>query len=248
VDTDQQSEKDWLLNIQRKLYAWSQAHPEEAWRDMWNWIIHPHNLRLAWQRVASNRGARTAGVDGVTVHQVRHGLGVQRFLDELRQALQKGSYRPQPVRRILIPKQGKPGQTRPLGVPTVADRVVQAAVLNLLEPIYEADFYPVSYGFRPKRACRDALEHIRDAIRLYRVRGQIQPHPPYQYVIEGDIQACFDQIDHHGVMIRIRKRIGDIKVCRLIRAFLKAGILSEEGFWRSEAGTPQGGIITPPTQ
>lgn len=246
MDTDYQSDKDWLLNIQRKLYAWSRSHPDEAWRDMWSWMTDPRNLQLAWRRVASNRGARTAGVDKVTVRHIERHVGVETFLTGLREKLRDGSYQPSPVRRVMIPKRGKPGQFRPLGVPTVEDRVVQAAILHLLEPIYEATFYPVSYGFRPKRACRDALEHIRIAICPPKKQGERRRlHPPYQWVIEGDIKGCFDHIDHHCVMVRIRQRIADRNVCRLIRAFLKVGVLSEGVFLRSEAGTPQGGILSP---
>jgi group II intron reverse transcriptase/maturase len=146
----------------------------------------------------------------------------------------------------MIPKRGKQGHYRPLGVPTVSDRVVQSAVLHLLEPIFEATFYPVSYGFRPKRACRDALEHIRNAIRPPTGKNRSRHvHPPYQWVIEGDIKGCFDNIDHHSVMERVRQRVGDVRVCRLVRAFLKAGVLAESVFLRSESGTPQGGILSP---
>lgn len=246
VDTDYRADEAWLLNIQRKLYAWSRSHPGERWRDMWNWIIHPRNLRLAWRRVARNRGARSAGVDRVTVRQIEQRIGIERFLTGLREQLRNGSYQPSPVRRVMIPKRGKPGQFRPLGVPTVADRVVQAAVLHLLEPIFEADFYPVSYGFRPKRACRDALEHIRNAIRPPKVRNEPRRlHSPYQWVIEGDIKGCFDTIDHHSVMERLRRRIRDAKVGRLVSAFLRAGVLAEGVFLRTDAGTPQGGILSP---
>jgi len=246
VDTDYQTDKVWLLDIQRKLYVWSRNHPEQAWRDMWNWLTDPRNLRLAWRRVASNRGARSAGVDGLTVRRIQQRKGTDRFLDELRENLRNGSYRPSPVRRVLIPKRGKPGQFRPLGVPTVADRVVQAAILHLLEPIFEAEFYPVSYGFRPKRSCRDAVEHIRNAIRPPKKADQPRRlETPYQWVIEGDIKGCFDHIDHHGVMQRLRSRVADVKVCRLVRAFLKAGVLSEGAFVRTASGTPQGGILSP---
>ncbi len=231
VDTDYQADKVWLLDIQRKLYVWSRNHPEQAWRDMWNWLTDPRNLRLAWRRVASNRGARSAGVDGLTVRRIQQRKGTDRFLDELRENLCNGRYSPSPVRRVLIPKRGKPGQFRPLGVPTVADRVVQAAILHLLEPIFEAEFYPVSYGFRPKRSCRDAVEHIRNAIRPPKKAGQPRRlETPYQWVIEGDIKGCFDHIDHHSVMQRLRSRVADVKVGRLVRAFLKAGVLSEGAF------------------
>jgi len=246
VDTVYQADRAWLLNIQRKLHKWSRDHPDEAWRDLWNWLIDPHNLRVAWWRVASNRGARSAGVDGLTVRRIEQRVGIFRFLDELRENLQTGQYSPSPVRQVLIPKRGKPGQFRPLGVPTVADRVVQAAILQLLEPIFEAEFYPVSYGFRPKRACRDAVEHIRNAIRPPKQKGEPRRlKPPYQWVIEGDIKGCFDNIDHHGVMTRLRSRVGDARVCRLVGAILKSGVLSETAFLRTPTGTPQGGILSP---
>ena len=243
MDTDYRADKAWLLDIQRKLYAWSRSHPGEAWRDMWNWLTDPRNLRLAWRRVAGNRGARTAGVDGWTVKRIEARFGVQDFLAGLHRQLRAGSFRPSPVRRVMIPKRGRPGQHRPLGVPTVADRVVQAAVLHLLEPVFEAGFYPVSYGFRPRKACRDAVEHIRNAIRP--AGKSDRPEPPYQWVIEGDIKGCFDNIDHHDLMGRLRRRLRDVKVRRLVRAFLKAGVLTGEAFLRSEAGTPQGGILSP---
>jgi RNA-directed DNA polymerase len=246
VDSGEQVDKAWLLDIQRKLYTWSRNHPGEAWQDMWGWLTNPRNLRLAWRRVASNRGARSAGVDKVTVKQVEQRIGVERFLGDLGERLRSGRYLPSPVRRVMIPKRGKPGQFRPLGVPTVEDRVVLAAVLQLLEPIFEAEFYPVSYGFRPKRSVRDAVEHIRLAIKPPRGRSRAdRPTPPYQWVIEGDIKACFDNIDHHAVMTRLRRRVGDLKVTRLVGAFLKAGVFAEDVFLRSDAGTPQGGILSP---
>jgi retron-type reverse transcriptase len=198
VDAVYQADRVWLLDIQRKLYGWSRAEPADAYRDMWNWVTDPRNLRLAWRRVASNRGARSAGSDKRTVRDIQRREGPQRFLDRLGRQLRNGSYRPTPVRRVMIPKRGKPGKLRPLGVPTVKDRVVQAALLQLLEPIFEADFLPVSYGFRPRKACRDALEHIRNAIRPIGEKTAIDwPRPPYQWVIEGDIQGCFDHVDHH---------------------------------------------------
>lgn len=247
MDTVYRADAAWLLDIQRKLYTWSRAEPDGAYRELWNWVSDPRNLRLAWRRIAKNRGARTAGSDKVTVRSIaRRPDGVGRFLAETRTMLRTGAYRPMPVRRVLIPKRGQPGKSRPLGVPTVRDRVVQAAVLNMLEPVFEAGFRPVSYGFRPKKACRDALEHIRNAIRpTGRKTATDWPRPPYQWVIEGDIKGCFDNIDHHHVMTRLRRRIADVKVCRLVGAFLKAGVLSEGVFLRTSAGTPQGGVLSP---
>jgi retron-type reverse transcriptase len=137
---------------------------------MWNWIIDLRNLRNAWRRVASNKGKRSAGIDKMTVGRIRKEIGEMRFLEELRIELRTGAYRPSPSRRKLIPKPGKPGKFRPLGIPTVKDRIVQSAIKNLLEPVFEAQFWRVSYGFRPGRGSHGALEHIRRSI-LPRARG-----------------------------------------------------------------------------
>lgn len=246
VDSSYQADHAWLLDIQRKLYKWSRANPDDAYGDLWNWVTDFRNLRLAWRRVSGNRGARSSGADKVTVKDIIRGPGVMSFLSQVRRELRTGEYRPRPVRRIMIPKPGKPGKFRPLGIPTVKDRVVQAAILQLLEPVFEAQFLPVSYGFRPKKACRDALEHIRNAIRPTGEKTENDwPRPPYQWVIEGDIKGCFDNIDHHTVMTRLRRRIKDRKVCQVVLAFLKAGILERGAFQRTDTGTPQGGILSP---
>ena len=243
MDSGEQADAAWLLDIQRKLYTWSRNHPGEAWQDMWGWLTSPRNLRLAWRRVASNRGARSAGVDKVTVKRIEQRVGVERFLGDLGERLRSGRYLPSPVRRddsqAWQPDSSGPGET--------PSRIASfAAVLRLMEPIFEAEFYPVSYGFRPKRSVRDAVEHLRLAIKPPKVRNQPRRlSSPYQWVIEGDIKACFDNIDHHGVMTRLRCRVGDLQVTRLVLAFLKAGVLAEEGFLRSDAGTPQGGILSP---
>jgi RNA-directed DNA polymerase len=122
VDTDLWADEAWILGVQRKLYQWSQAHPNDVWRDLWGWLTDPRILRHAWRRVASNRGARSAGVDGVTAESIRKKDGEQRFLDRLRSELRSGAYLPSPSRRKLIPKAGKPGQFWPLGIPTVSVR------------------------------------------------------------------------------------------------------------------------------
>jgi len=127
----------------------------------------------------------------------------------------------------------------------VKDRVVQAALKNILEPVFEADFYPSSYGFRPGRSAHGALEQLRLYLRPHAAGPDHQRRLTYQWAIEGDIKACFDKIEHHALMERVRRRVGDPKVNRLILAFLKAGILSEQQFVRSDAGTPQGGILSP---
>ena len=161
VDSDLQADQAWLLGVQRKLYQWSQAHPEEAYRELWNWVTDIRSLRCAWRRVSQNKGKRTPGIDGQTVTSIRRDIGEEVYLEQLRKTLRQGAFRPSPCRRKLIPKPGKPGQFRPLGIPTVTDRVVQGAVKQFLEPILEARFWHVSYGFRPGRGCHGALEHIR---------------------------------------------------------------------------------------
>lgn len=133
MDTDHQADEAWVLGVQRKLYQWSKANPDDQWRDMWGWLTDSRMLRHAWRRVSTNKGGRTAGVDGMTVGRIRK-RGELRFLDRLQAELRSCAYRPSPARRKLIPKAGKPGQFRPLGIPTVKDRVVQSAVKTLLEP------------------------------------------------------------------------------------------------------------------
>lgn len=246
MDSDQQADKAWLLGVQRKLYQWSRECPDETYRELWNWVTDPRNLRSAWRRVSSNKGKRTPGVDGETVARIRSRKGRDAFLRELRQELREGSYRPSPSRRKLIPKAGKPGKFRPLGIPTVKDRVVQSAIKQILEPIFEAQFWPVSYGFRPGRSCHGALEHIRSASTpMAKDAHGKRRRPPYPWIIEGDIRACFDEISHHAILTRLRSRVADRKVARLVGRFLKAGVLAEEQFIRTPAGTPQGGILSP---
>ena len=246
MDSNDQTDEVWLLGIQRKLYQWSRKHPQTSYNDLWNWVTDDRNLRCAWRRIAANKGRRTAGIDGVTVASIRAGCGEQQFLADLRTALQAGCYQPKPSRRKYIPKRGKPGKFRPLGIPTVSDRVVQCAVKQIVEPIFEAHFSHVSYGFRPGRGCHGALEHIRMALRPRAKASDGRRHqPPYPWVIEGDIKGCFDHINHHLLMNRIRARIGDSKVQRLILQFLKAGVLEDGIAIPTHAGTPQGGVISP---
>ena len=190
---------------------------------------------LAFERVAGNQGANTPGVDGVTAAWVEDQVGVAGFLEDLRAALKDGSFRPLPVRERLIPKSGGSGKLRKLGIPRIADRVVQAALKLVLEPIFEADFEPCSYGFRPKRRAQDAIAEIH----FYGTRG-------YQWVLDADIEAAFDNVSHSAVMDRVRARVKDKRVLALVKAFLKAGVLTELGEYRDTlTGTPQGGILFP---
>lgn len=238
------SDRTWLQNVQRSAYSRSENQPGYVFCKLWGLITDPRNLRIALARVARNRGRRTAGVDGITVAKVMS-KGVDAFVDTVRSELRSGAFCPSPVRRVLIPKSGQPGKHRPLGIPTVKDRVVQAAMKNILEPIFEADFYPTSYGFRPGKSVHAALEHLRMLLRPQEAGPEAQRRLPYQWAIEGDIKGCFDNIDHHALMGRVRRRIGDPKVNRLVVAFLKAGVMSETQHVRTEAGTPQGGILSP---
>jgi RNA-directed DNA polymerase len=222
VDSDDRADEAWLLGVQRKLYQWSRNNPDSCYRELWNWVTDLRNLRCAWRKVASNKGSRTAGIDGMTVRRIRDGQGSEVFLAGLRDDLRADRYRPSPCRRKFIPKPRQPGKFRPLGIPTVTDRVVQGAVKNLLEPIFEAHFWHVSYGFRPGRGSHGALEHIRMAMRpKAKAEDGRRRRAPYQWVIEGDIKGCFDHIDHHLLMERVRARITDLKVTRLVRQCLK---------------------------
>jgi RNA-directed DNA polymerase len=221
--------------MQAKLHRWAAVDPGRRFDDLFNFVHDPATLIVAFDRVAGNRGARTPGVDGLTVTDVEEQIGVPGFLDDLRAALKDGSFRPLPVRERKIPKPGGAGKVRSLGIPTVMDRVVQAALKLVLEPIFEADFLPVSYGFRPRRRAQDAIAEIHH----YGTHG-------YRWVLDADIEACFDQIDHAALMDRVRARVKDKRVLALVKAFLKAGIFTELGESKdTHTGTPQGGILSP---
>jgi RNA-directed DNA polymerase len=224
-----------VSEMQAKLHRWAVADPGRRFDDLFNFVCDPATLIMAFDRVAGNQGARTAGVDGLTVVDVAELVGVPGLLDDLRAGLKDGSFRPMPVRERKIPKPGGSGKVRKLGIPTVADRVVQAALKLVLEPIFEAEFLPCSYGFRPKRRAQDAIAEIHH----FGTRG-------YRWVLDADIEACFDSIDHAALMDRVRRRVKDKRVLALVKAFLKAGVLTELGEYRETmTGTPQGGILSP---
>lgn len=222
-----------VLGMQIKLHQWSKQDATACFSDLFNLVVDPAFLRVAWERVATNTGARSAGVDGLTARRlVAEGTWLQ-FLTDLRYQVKSRQFRPSPVKQRLIPKSG--GKFRALGIPTVADRVVQASLVLVLEPIFEADFHGSSYGFRPRRRAMDAVAEIR-----------MFSSNSYEWVFEGDIKACFDEIDHTALLGRVRDRIGDKRAIALIKAFLKAGVLSEDQtLRRSDTGTPQGGILSP---
>ena len=221
--------------MQAKLHRWAAADPGRRFDDLFNLVHDPATLIMAWDRVATNRGANTAGSDGWTVTRIEQEVGRSVFLDELRVSVKSAEFRPEPVRERKIPKPGGSGKVRRLGIPTVTDRVVQAALKLVLEPIFEADFVPVSYGFRPHRRAHDAIAEIHH----FGTKG-------YRWVLDADIEACFDSIDHAALMDRVRLRVKDKRVLRLVKAFLKAGILTELGEVEdTNTGTPQGGILSP---
>ena len=224
-----------VAEMQSKLHRWAAADVGRRFDDLFNFVHDPATLLVAFDRVAGNLGARTPGVDGLTVAAVEESIGVPGFLDDIRAQLKQGAFRPLPVRERKIPKPGGSGKVRSLGIPTVTDRVVQAALKLVLEPIFEADFEPVSYGFRPRRRAHDAIAEIH----YYGTRG-------YQWVLDADIEACFDSINHTALMDRVRARVKDKRVLALVKAFCKAGLLTELGEQRdTPTGTPQGGILSP---
>ncbi len=219
--------------MQTKLNRWAAADPGRRFDDLYNLVYDPAFLVTAWRRVRGNKGARTAGVDGVAPRSI--GSGTKTLLAGLREILKARRFVPQRVREKTIPKAGD--KVRSLGIPTTADRVVQASLKLVLEPIFEADFKPCSYGFRPKRRAKDAIAEI---------HYLASPTRNYHWVFEADIKACFDEIDHTGRMERVRHRIADKRILSLVKAFLKAGVLCEDQTSRETiTGTPQGGILSP---
>jgi RNA-directed DNA polymerase len=199
------------------------------WFSLMDKVYAERNLEAAYRQVARNRGA--AGVDHVTVKDFGERLCDE--LPKLTQQMRDGTYRPQAVRRVHIPKPGT-HETRPLGIPTVRDRVAQAAVVNVIEPIFEREFAEHSYGFRPGRGCKDALRRVDQLLKA-----------GYVYVVDADLKSYFDTIPHDRLMTRLKERIADGRGLSLIEAFLKAGILDGLAAWTPEAGAPQGAVLSP---
>jgi RNA-directed DNA polymerase len=224
----------WTVRrTQLKLHRWASEDHTRRFGDLFNLVYDPAFLMHAWERVSTNAGARTAGMDRVTVAQIVARGGVEVFLGQIRDLLKSGEYEPVQVRRVTIPKAS--GKLRQLGIPTVADRVVQASLKAVLEPIFEADFASCSYGFRPNRRAQDAIAEIHFLGSHF-----------HEWVLEADIQACFDQIEHTPLLERVRHRIKDKRVLGLVRAFLKSGVMTTSGVFEDTlTGTPQGGILSP---
>jgi len=222
-----------VARMQAKLHRWAGDDGSRRFDDLFNLICDPAFLLVAWDRVARSPGARSAGADGVTVAQITRDDGAEAFLGQIRSEVKLGRFEVWPVRQVKIPKAG--GKFRALGISTVADRVVQASLKLVLEPIFEAGFKPCSYGFRPNRRAHDAIAEIH----MFATQG-------YHWVLEADVQACFDELGHTPIMERLRRRIKDKRVCALVKAFLKSGIMTTLGEREeSTTGTQQGGILSP---
>ena len=198
------------------------------WYSLMDKVYAPATLSAAWERVRVNDGA--AGVDSQSIE--RFEARAERYLAELSTAMREGSYRPQPIRRVDIPKGD--GRTRPLGIPTVKDRIVQTAVKFVLEPIFEATFRPTSYGFRPGRGCRDALREVAQLI-----------EDGNTFVVDADFESYFDTIPHERLMQRIEARISDGRILGLVRGWLEQDIMQDLQRWTPTEGTPQGAVISP---
>jgi group II intron reverse transcriptase/maturase len=224
------TEQDKVRELQRTLYRAAKADPGRRFHALHDKVFRRDVLGRAWGQVRANRGA--AGIDRTTIADVER-YGVDRLLDELAADLREGRWRPLPARRVFIPKPGRE-ELRPLSIPAVRDRIVQAALKTVIEPIFEADMLECSFGFRPRRSAHDALQVLVDEA----WRGR-------RWVVETDIANCFEAIPHDRLMAAIEERIVDRQILKLLRAMLRAGVMQDRAVTRRDAGTPQGGVISP---
>jgi RNA-directed DNA polymerase len=221
---------DTVRALQHALYRAAKADPGRRFHALYDKVCRRDVLQRAWSQVRRNNGA--PGVDQTTLAEVEE-YGVSRLLDELGAELKAGAYRPLPARRVFIPKPGS-SERRPLSIPSIRDRIVQAAVKIVLEPVFEADFLPCSFGFRPKRAAHDGLQVLLD-----------ESFQGARWVVETDVADCFGSIPHSGLMSAVEERISDRRLLGLLRAFLRAGVLESGTVRREVTGTPQGGPLSP---
>jgi RNA-directed DNA polymerase len=229
ADMAQDTPQERVRVLQRKLYRSAKEAPKRRYGILFDKVCAWDTLWTAWQQVRGNQGA--PGIDRQSIEDIEE-YGETFFLGELQQELREGRYWPRPVRRVWIPKPD--GRKRGLGIPVVKDRIVQAAVKLVIEPLFEADFQDFSYGFRPKRSAHGAIREIR----RHAINGHWQ-------VIDADLKSYFDTIPHDNLMKVVAQRVSDPRILRLIRAWLKAGVM-EDGKWQAaETGSPQGGVISP---
>ena len=226
---------EWLESKRQALWAWAN-HAEGPYpKALFALILDPRNLRLAWGRVSRNKGRNTSGVDRITARDIE-ARGVEHFLKDLRRRLSKEIYRPAPVRRVQIPKNGRPNEFRNLGVPTIEDRIVQAMILQIIEPLFEARFRDTSVGFRPGRGVHMGREML---------LSKLNEDREFRYVIETDIKACFDRLSHAKLLRQLSRRIEDTQVMNLIKMHLKAGAQEKGRYIRVRCGVPQGSLLSP---
>ena len=225
------TKQDQVRELQRTLYRAVKADPGRRFHALYDKVHRRDVLERAWELVRANKGA--AGIDQQTIADIEQ-YGVSRLLDELAADLKDGRWRPLPARRVFIPKPSKSEELRPLSIPTVRDRVVQAATKIVVEPIFEADFLPCSFGFRPKRSQHDALQVLID-----------QSWKGRRWVLESDVSSCFEAIPHSGLMSAIEERVSDRHLLKLLRAMLRAGVMQDGAVHREVTGTPQGGVLSP---
>lgn len=218
-----------VRQLQRKLYLAAKENSKRRFHALYDKVYRKDILGEAWKRVKANGGA--GGIDGISIEAVET-YGVEKLLGEIQQKLIEGQYHPQPVRRVYIPKTD--GSKRPLGIPTIKDRIVQMAVKISIEPIFEADFKDNSYGFRPKRNAHQALEVVRKACNN---KGW--------WVVDADIKGYFDAINHEKLMKLVEMRLNDRRILKLLRQWLQAGVMNDGKYQESEKGSPQGGVVSP---
>jgi group II intron reverse transcriptase/maturase len=225
------AKQDKVRELQRTLYRAAKADPGRRFHALYDKVYRRDVLERAWELVRVNKGA--AGIDQQTIADVEE-YGIARLLDELAADLKDGGYRSLPARRVFIPKPGRPDEQRPLSIPAIRDRVVQTALKLVIEPVFEADFLPCSFGFRPGRSQHDALQVLIDES----WRGR-------RWALETDIANCFGEIPHSGVVSAIEERISDRHVLKVLRAMLRAGVMEDGALHRDVSGTPQGGVVSP---